>query len=57
MHWCCIPKTCAAAEIISGDLDESGAFGQWPEDFDDVILQISIRRTILNCWRDWNAEK
>lgn len=24
--------------ITSADLDENGAFGQWPEDFDDVIL-------------------
>jgi predicted ATPase len=25
-------------EITSADLDEDGAFGQWPEDFDDVML-------------------
>ena len=25
-------------EITSADLDENGAFGQWPEDFDDVML-------------------
>lgn len=28
-----------ATEITSADLDENGAFGQWPEDFDEVILQ------------------
>jgi hypothetical protein len=25
--------------VRSGDLDEAGAFGDWPEDFDDVALQ------------------
>lgn len=28
-----------ATEITSADLDENGAYGPWPEDFDDVILQ------------------
>jgi predicted ATPase len=28
-----------ATAITSADLDEDGAFGAWPEDFDDVILQ------------------
>lgn len=29
--------------IISGDLDESGAFGEWPEDFGDVEAQAESR--------------
>jgi predicted ATPase len=28
-----------ATTITSADLDENGAFGQWPADFDDVILR------------------
>ena len=28
-----------ATEITSADLDQNGAYGLWPEDFDDVILQ------------------
>ncbi len=25
-------------KISSADLDEAGAFGEWPENFDDVLL-------------------
>jgi predicted ATPase len=30
-------------EITSADLDERGAFGDWPEDFADVTLQAESR--------------
>jgi hypothetical protein len=29
--------------VTGGDLDESGRFGGWPEDFDDVALQVQKR--------------
>jgi len=32
-----------ATTIRSADLDESGAFGDWPEDFDDVALDAQSR--------------
>jgi predicted ATPase len=32
-----------ATTIQSADLDEGGAFGDWPEDFDDVSLDAQSR--------------
>lgn len=32
-----------STEITSADLDETGAFGDWPEDFDDVTLAAQSR--------------
>lgn len=32
-----------ATTIRSADLDEGGAFGDWPEDFDDVTLDAQGR--------------
>ncbi|WP_293229598.1 DUF3696 domain-containing protein [Microcoleus sp. PH2017_05_CCC_O_A] len=30
-------------EVSSADLDETGAFGEWPEDFGDVSLHLENR--------------
>lgn len=38
LHWFHRSQN-GATEITSADLDENGAFGQWPEDFDEVLLQ------------------
>jgi hypothetical protein len=37
LHWFQREKD-GRAKIHSAELDEAGAFGDWPEDFDDVIL-------------------
>lgn len=39
LHWFKRRAGDGATEIKSADLDESGAFGDWPEDFDDVTLE------------------
>jgi hypothetical protein len=38
LHWFQREKD-GQTVVRSGDLDEAGAFGAWPEDFDDVALQ------------------
>jgi predicted ATPase len=38
LHWFSRNKDDGETEIVSADLDENGAFGDWPEDFDDVML-------------------
>jgi len=38
LHWFSRNKDDGETEIVSAELDENGAFGDWPEDFDDVIL-------------------
>lgn len=38
LHWFHRSES-GATEVTSSDLDGNGAFGQWPEDFDEVILQ------------------
>lgn len=42
LHWFSRDET-GATSIRSADLDESGAFGDWPEDFDDVTLEAQSR--------------
>src|SRR5262245_29692876 len=42
LHWFSRNKD-GATTITSGDLDEAGAFGDWPEDFDDVELKAQSR--------------
>ncbi len=32
-----------STEITSADLDETGAYGDWPEDFDDIMLESENR--------------
>ncbi|MBI2567847.1 MAG: AAA family ATPase [Candidatus Schekmanbacteria bacterium] len=38
LHWFQRERTTGATEVTSADLDADGAFGGWPEDFDDVAL-------------------
>ncbi len=39
LHWFQRDSSTGSTRISSADLDHSGAFGEWPEDFDDVSLQ------------------
>lgn len=38
LHWFTRDPKTGDTQITSGELDESGAFGNWPEDFDEVYL-------------------
>ncbi len=38
LHWFTRDPKSGASKITSADLDEAGRFGDWPEDFDDVML-------------------
>jgi|SRR5579885_100262 predicted ATPase len=42
LHWFTL-RTDGSTEITSADLDETGAFGDWPEDFDTVTLDTESR--------------
>lgn len=42
LHWFTRGED-GATTIKSEDLDETGAFGEWPEDFDDVTLNAQSR--------------
>ncbi len=42
LHWFQRGKD-GATEVKSADLDEAGAFGEWPEDFADVVLGAESR--------------
>ena len=42
LHWFKRGKD-GSTEITSADLDEAGAFGDWPEDFADVSLKAESR--------------
>ena len=42
LHWFTRDKN-GATEINTADLDEAGAYGDWPEDFDDVDLKAQSR--------------
>ena len=39
LHWFSRNETTGFASISSSSLDEIGAFGDWPADFDDVALR------------------
>ena len=39
LHWFTRKPEDGSTEIQSADLDRQGAFGDWPEDFDDVTLE------------------
>lgn len=41
LHW--FERRNGRTEIASRDLDETGAFGDWPEDFADVVLEAQSR--------------
>lgn len=42
LHWFSVTKD-GATEVRSADLDEAGAFGDWPEDFAEVALDAESR--------------
>ena len=42
LHWFTRREN-GATEVTSADLDETGAYGEWPEDFDDVDLKAQSR--------------
>ena len=42
LHWF-TRREDGATEVTSADLDEAGAYGEWPEDFDDVDLKTQSR--------------
>ena len=42
LHWF-TRREDGVTEVNSADLDEAGAYGEWPEDFDDVDLKIQSR--------------
>jgi len=42
LHWFSLADD-GASEVRSADLDEAGAFGEWPEDFDEVTLDAQAR--------------
>jgi hypothetical protein len=39
LHWFTRDAKSGDTQISSGELDRSGAFGDWPEDFDEVYLE------------------
>lgn len=42
LHWFTL-RDDGSTQIDSADLDETGAFGDWPEDFDKVMLDSESR--------------
>ena len=38
LHWFTLDKN-GATEVAVADLDDTGAFGDWPTDFDEVVLE------------------
>ena len=42
LHWF-TRREDGVTEVNSADLDEAGAYGEWPEDFDDVDLKAQSR--------------
>jgi len=43
LHWFTRTKTTGVTTIRSADLDDAGAFGDWPEDFGDVEMDTEKR--------------
>jgi predicted ATPase len=39
LHWFNRSAASGSSNIVSGELDKGGAFGDWPEDFDEVLLE------------------
>ena len=42
LHWFQRGKD-GRTTVRSGELDDAGAFGDWPEDFDDLMLEVQKR--------------
>ena len=38
LHWFQRDPKTGVTQVTTANLDENGAFGDWPEDFDDVVL-------------------
>jgi hypothetical protein len=47
LHWFTRNPEDGSTEIHSADLDNQGAFGDWPQDFDSLELRDSIRQAML----------
>jgi hypothetical protein len=43
LHWFTRSPETGYTTITTGELDQAGAFGDWPEDFDDVHLEAEAR--------------
>jgi predicted ATPase len=43
LHWFTRSEKDGTTRITSAELDDAGAFGDWPEDFGDVELDIESR--------------
>jgi len=43
LHWFERRRDDGVTEVTSADLDEAGAFGDWPEDFADIELELQSR--------------
>jgi predicted ATPase len=46
LHWFSRSDVDGSSTVRSADMDERGSFGDWPEDFDDVVL--TTERDYLN---------
>jgi hypothetical protein len=55
LHWFTREDT-GATKITSADLDETGAFGDWPEDFGEVSLGMQNRYLSAAEARLWNSK-
>lgn len=40
LHWFTLDPNTGATTVSSAEMDESGAYGDWPEDFDDTALDV-----------------
>ena len=43
LHWFRRNNKSGATDITSADLDQTGAYGDWPEDFADVEMKTDLR--------------
>jgi len=43
LHWFERDAETGSTEVVSADVDESGSFGEWPEDFGDTELMAEKR--------------
>lgn len=40
LHWFTLDPNTGATTVSSAEMDENGAYGDWPEDFDDTALDV-----------------
>ena len=43
LHWFTRDETTGHTKVTTGTLDETGGFGDWPEDFDEINLEAEAR--------------